>query len=195
MRPRCSSWTTFFGRALAQRLLNERPKARPREHHAQHAGDDQELHHPRSCRTTTRIPKADRIDLLNRSVQYFRRTPSSTAPPSPARCSRDDGGGPLPEVRRTLRRGARPGPRRPLHHLSGRGEEAGRVFKSVLKLDKNFHIYIHGDRNKIERGWMSREGSSTRSSTSRSSRGVSPPRRKGRKAPRWYPSWRSWRLR
>ncbi|HQQ82287.1 MAG TPA: nucleoid-associated protein [Cyclobacteriaceae bacterium] len=27
-----------------------------------------------------------------------------------------------------------------------------RVFKSVLKLDKNFHIYIHGDRDLIERG-------------------------------------------
>ena len=26
------------------------------------------------------------------------------------------------------------------------------VFKSVLKLDKNFHIYVHGDRSKIERG-------------------------------------------
>jgi hypothetical protein len=27
-----------------------------------------------------------------------------------------------------------------------------RVFKSVLKLDKNFHIYIHGDKNLIEPG-------------------------------------------
>lgn len=27
-----------------------------------------------------------------------------------------------------------------------------RVFKSVLKLDKNFHIYIHGDREMIEKG-------------------------------------------
>lgn len=26
------------------------------------------------------------------------------------------------------------------------------IFKSVLKLDKNFHIYIHGDRNQIEKG-------------------------------------------
>jgi hypothetical protein len=26
-----------------------------------------------------------------------------------------------------------------------------KVFKSVLKLDKNFHVYIHGDREKIER--------------------------------------------
>jgi hypothetical protein len=27
-----------------------------------------------------------------------------------------------------------------------------RIFKSVLKLDKNFHIYIHGDRDLIEKG-------------------------------------------
>ena len=31
-------------------------------------------------------------------------------------------------------------------------KKQARVFKSVLKLDKNFHIYIHGDREKIERG-------------------------------------------
>ncbi len=28
-----------------------------------------------------------------------------------------------------------------------------RVFKSVLKLDKNFHIYIHGNRDLIEKGY------------------------------------------
>lgn len=28
-----------------------------------------------------------------------------------------------------------------------------KVFKSVLKLDKNFHVYIHGDRDKIEKGY------------------------------------------
>lgn len=27
-----------------------------------------------------------------------------------------------------------------------------KVFKSVIKLDKNFHIYVHGDRNKILKG-------------------------------------------
>jgi hypothetical protein len=26
------------------------------------------------------------------------------------------------------------------------------VFKSVIKLDKNFHIYVHGNRELIERG-------------------------------------------
>lgn len=31
-------------------------------------------------------------------------------------------------------------------------KKQARVFKSVLKLDKNFHIYIHGDKNMIEKG-------------------------------------------
>jgi len=31
-------------------------------------------------------------------------------------------------------------------------KKQARVFKSVLKLDKNFHIYIHGDRQLIEQG-------------------------------------------
>jgi len=31
-------------------------------------------------------------------------------------------------------------------------KKQARVFKSVLKLDKNFHIYIHGSKEKIERG-------------------------------------------
>lgn len=38
----------------------------------------------------------------------------------------------------------------------GISEEAlkkkNRVFKSVIKLDRNFHIYVHGDRSKIEKG-------------------------------------------
>lgn len=31
-------------------------------------------------------------------------------------------------------------------------QKQGRIFKSVLKLDKNFHIYIHGNRKMIEKG-------------------------------------------
>lgn len=31
--------------------------------------------------------------------------------------------------------------------------KSARVFKSVLKLDKNFHVYIHGDKDLIERGY------------------------------------------
>lgn len=31
-------------------------------------------------------------------------------------------------------------------------KKQSRVFKSVIKLDKNFHIYVHGDKNKILKG-------------------------------------------
>lgn len=31
-------------------------------------------------------------------------------------------------------------------------KKQARIFKSVLKLDKNFHVYIHGDRDLIEQG-------------------------------------------
>lgn len=31
-------------------------------------------------------------------------------------------------------------------------KKQARAFKSVIKLDKNFHIYIHGDRQLIEQG-------------------------------------------
>jgi hypothetical protein len=31
-------------------------------------------------------------------------------------------------------------------------QKQARLFKSVLKLDKNFHVYIHGDKRMIERG-------------------------------------------
>jgi len=36
-------------------------------------------------------------------------------------------------------------------HLSAVKKQQ-RVFKSVLKLDRNFHIYIHGRRDLLERG-------------------------------------------
>jgi hypothetical protein len=32
-------------------------------------------------------------------------------------------------------------------------KKQARVYKSVLKLDKNFHIYIHGDKELIEKGF------------------------------------------
>jgi hypothetical protein len=32
-------------------------------------------------------------------------------------------------------------------------KKQARVYKSVLKLDKNFHIYIHGNKDLIEKGF------------------------------------------
>ena len=37
-------------------------------------------------------------------------------------------------------------------HLAAVKKQA-KSFKSILKLDKNFHIYIHGDKQLIEKGF------------------------------------------
>jgi len=37
-------------------------------------------------------------------------------------------------------------------------KKQARVFKSIIKLDKNFHIYIHGDKRMIEQGYDERSG-------------------------------------
>ena len=34
----------------------------------------------------------------------------------------------------------------------GAVKKQSRALKSVIKLDKNFHIYVHGNRNLIEQG-------------------------------------------
>jgi len=39
-------------------------------------------------------------------------------------------------------------------------KKQARVFKSVLKLDKNFHVYIHGDKSLIEKGYDAAVGKS-----------------------------------
>lgn len=33
-----------------------------------------------------------------------------------------------------------------------------KVYKSILKLDKNFHIYIHGNRDMIDKGYDEERG-------------------------------------
>lgn len=37
-------------------------------------------------------------------------------------------------------------------------KKEGKIFKSVIKLDKNFHIYVHGRRDLIERGYDEEKG-------------------------------------
>jgi 37-kD nucleoid-associated bacterial protein len=37
-------------------------------------------------------------------------------------------------------------------------KKQSKIFKSVIKLDKNFHLYIHGNRNLIEKGYDEKTG-------------------------------------
>lgn len=99
------------------------------------------------------VDRAGQIDLLNRSVQYFKEN---------AEFDRDHFAqevfGEQDVIRSFDRFGAQYGQEHDVQ-LQDRFDisphavkSQARVFKSVLKLDKNFHIYIHGDRSRIEQG-------------------------------------------
>ncbi len=99
------------------------------------------------------IPKADQIDLLNRSVQFFKDN---------TEFDRDRFAQEVFQTESVIDSFQRFGDRfqeeravdlQDNFAISAEAvKRQARVFKSVLKLDKNFHIYIHGDRNKIEQG-------------------------------------------
>jgi hypothetical protein len=99
------------------------------------------------------VSKTDKIDMLNRSIDYFKEND---------RLDKEEFGQVVfgdPEV---------------MHSFQDYGQEyqtendldiemdfaisapavkkQSRVFKSVLKLDKNFHVYIHGNKDLIEKG-------------------------------------------
>jgi hypothetical protein len=99
------------------------------------------------------VNKADQIDLLNKSVAYFKTHETFDKEEFENTVLSSEG------VIESFRR----------YDESYRQEndiiipdqfdissqavkKQARVFKSILKLDKNFHIYIHGDRELIEQG-------------------------------------------
>lgn len=124
-----------------------------------------EYHHTREFMNITRnyvarqmpnefeVDRADQIDLLNRSVEYFKSNEQFNKNEFENSDLQDE------EVISSFRN----------FNSNYRQEndidlqedfeispyavkKQARIFKSVLKLDKNFHIYIHGDRNRIEQG-------------------------------------------
>jgi hypothetical protein len=99
------------------------------------------------------VNKADQIDLLNRSVEYFKTHETFEKRDFEKEVFQDN------EVISSFQKFNESYVNENEIELSGNFEisvqavkKQARVFKSVLKLDKNFHIYIHGDRKLIEQG-------------------------------------------
>ena len=99
------------------------------------------------------VNKTDQIDLLNKSVEYFKNNENFDKKKFEKEVFQDA------SVIKSFRNFDET--YREEHHLEIEDEfeisspavkKQSRIFKSVLKLDKNFHIYIHGDRELIEQG-------------------------------------------
>ena len=99
------------------------------------------------------VSKTDKIDLLNRSVEYFKTHESFDKKEFEKEVFQDSG---IIKSFRNFDSSYREENYISLTDNFDISPQAvkkqARVFKNVLKLDKNFHIYIHGNRDLIEQG-------------------------------------------
>jgi len=103
--------------------------------------------------TEFEVSKADQIDLLNRSVDYFKTHENFDKLEFENEVFQDSG---IIDSFRSFDNNYRQENEIDLSdnfEISPQAvKKQARVFKSVLKLDKNFHIYIHGNKDLIEQG-------------------------------------------
>jgi dsDNA-binding SOS-regulon protein len=93
------------------------------------------------------VSKADQIDILNRSMTYFKSHDVFDKPEFEQEVLQQ------PEIIESFRGFDNNLPMDLTFEIAPDAvKKQSKIFKSVLKLDKNFHIYIHGDRSMIERG-------------------------------------------
>nr|WP_315143524.1 nucleoid-associated protein [uncultured Flavobacterium sp.] len=99
------------------------------------------------------ISKADKIDYLNRSVDYFKNSETFNKQEFEKQVFGDEN---LIESFQKFNQTYRQENEVELadnFQISSQAvKKQSRIFKSVLKLDRNFDIYIHGDKNLIEKG-------------------------------------------
>jgi hypothetical protein len=100
------------------------------------------------------VTRVEQIDLLNKSVAYFKKNDQFSKHEFENEVLQ------IPEVIDAFRKYEKEYTNdRDLSFDQQFGisdnavKKQSRVFKSVLKLDKNFHVYIHGDKDLIERGY------------------------------------------
>lgn len=92
------------------------------------------------------VSKTEQIDLLNRSMDYFKTHGSFDRSEFETEVLHHE------ELIESFRKFDQ----EPMEEFDISREAVkrqARVFKSVIKLDKNFHIYVHGDRQLIEKGF------------------------------------------
>ncbi|MDB5110260.1 MAG: 37-kD nucleoid-associated bacterial protein [Mucilaginibacter sp.] len=100
------------------------------------------------------MSKADKIDLLNRSMKYFKEKETFEMDEF---ADEVIGNPKAIESFKTYKQQYEDEFETPIgdsFEISTNAvKKQARVYKSVLKLDKNFHIYIHGDKELIEKGF------------------------------------------
>ncbi len=97
------------------------------------------------------VDKTERSDLLQRSLTYFKENERFHEDDFSEQVLESVAG---PDAIKSFKQAIGMEHDTPIEFEISREavQKQGRIFKSVLKLDKNFHVYIHGDKRMIERG-------------------------------------------
>ena len=101
----------------------------------------------------TEISKADQIDILNKSVDYFKKNDIFNKQEFEEEVFSN--GSVIDSFRKFdlgYRKDNEIGFSDNFQISNEAVKKQSKIFKGVLKLDKNFDIYIHGDKDKIEKG-------------------------------------------
>ncbi len=100
------------------------------------------------------ISKADKIDMLNRSIKYFKQKDHFNMDEFSTEVIGTEEGIALFKYYKKQYEQDVDYPLKDSFEISGTAvKKQARIYKSVLKLDRNFHIYIHGNKELIEKGF------------------------------------------
>lgn len=100
------------------------------------------------------MSKADKIDLLNRSMKYFKEKDTFDMDEFTGEVIGNEKAIESFKNFKSQYEQEFDSPIADTFEISDNAvKKQARVYKSVLKLDKNFHIYIHGDNKLIEKGF------------------------------------------
>jgi len=100
------------------------------------------------------LERADKIDLLNRSMDYFRDRETFRQAEFEEEVLGNPQAASLFNDYRQQFEEAHESPLGNQFDISSHAvKKAQTTYKSVLKLDKNFHVYVHGKREYIEKGY------------------------------------------
>ena len=100
------------------------------------------------------VSKADKIDLLNRSIKYFKEKDHfDMAEFGNEVIGSDEGIALFTDYKKQYEQEFDSPIEDSFAINNNAVKKQARVYKSVLKLDRNFHIYIHGDKELIEKGF------------------------------------------
>lgn len=103
--------------------------------------------------TDFEVSRADQVDMLNRSLNYFKKEPKFELQSFEQQVmAQPEVIGKFDEYRKRYQEERQLELEENFDVNPAAVKKQTRAFKSVIKLDKNFHIYIHGNRNLVEQG-------------------------------------------